>query len=93
MAKIYVANAHVVLEAAWCKQQHAIAEKKMKKHVYQETVELTTVTVLKAFWKWVANGEHMDTDNDWQPLVSKKAIVDIVKVLFPKIAPQLKIKE
>ena len=35
----------------------------------------------------------MDTDNDWQPLVSKKAIVDIVKVLFPKIAPQLKIKE
>lgn len=88
---IIVSNSRVVLEAA--KRKKAMEEEKKKKKAEKDRnkEDKDTYAAASYFAKWTRDGEKVDADG--KPKLGKDAAIAIVKVLLPRINPNLKMKD
>ena len=88
---VCVANGKEVLEAVRRVKVKVAEEAAAKECKAQETADFVKWMALKEFVKWY--GDDQKVDKDGYPLLTKKAAVAIVKLLLPRIAPDLKLND
>lgn len=88
---VCVANGKEVLEAVRRVKVKVAKEAAAKECKAQETADFVKWMALKEFVKWY--GDDQKVDKDGYPLLTKKAAVAIVKLLLPRIAPDLKLND
>ena len=88
---IIVSNSRVVLEAAKRKKAMEEEKKRKKEEKDRKKEDKDTYAAATYFGKWIKDGENVDADG--KPKLGKDAAVAIVKVLLPRVNPNLKMKD